>query len=890
MQRTVSPVAVNTALNLPPLRVDPALLGIASAPKQPMPVVAETSPLQAKPATAPVAAEQRPRLETITAVKGGAEGKLSEPVHRQAQIEAATIAEKPATQPVPESKTKPAASPQIAADESAPSPLSQQPPLVEDRAPLPPLYSAHAEAGLPLMPLPEPTLKFSTSMQPAPPKSTDSRPVFIAANHVHGQTDVEMVAVGDAELRKIGSVLTADQLVYRDNDDEVEATGHVRLAREGEIITGPKLRLKLEESIGSFDEPVYMIRRSRLQEVDKVQHDASMQRETRVTVTGYGVARRIDFEGEDKFRLSDATYSTCGPTNPDWFAEVSDLKLDYTREVAEGSDAKLVFKGVPILYTPWLSFSLNNQRKSGLLTPTLGSTSNGGFEITTPFYWNIAPNMDATIAPRVMAKRGVQMMGEFRYLDYNYEGTSRVEWLNDQVTDKRRSAYSINHNQDFGYGIKGNLNLNGVSDDSYFTDLSGRQAIAAQAFLLRQGSLSYSGGWWNVSALASRYQTLQLPGQPLLQIPYDRLPQVTLTANQPDIYGSSLALNGEYVNFSHPTLVVGRRFTAYPQVSLPLQTGAAFVTPKIGLHMTRYDLERQGIDTPGQLRRNVPIFSVDSGVVFDRNLDWFGRGLTQTLEPRLYYLYVPKRDQSLIPVFDSGLADLNFAQIFGENRYSGGDRIGDANQLTAAVTSRLLDPGSGAELLRGTLGQRYYFSGQNVTLPGEIVRTERSADILAALSGQVAPKIWFDTGVQYNPRDSRTERLNLGGRYQPEIGKVLNAGYRYQRDSLRLIDVSGQWPIWGGWRGVGRYNYSLKENRLVESVAGIEYDGGCWVIRTIMQRYATTAGSANTSFFIQLELSDFSRIGSNPFDMLKRNIPGYGRTSRTSSDPVFGAD
>jgi LPS-assembly protein len=279
-------------------------------------------------------------------------------------------------------------------------------------------------------------------------------------------------------------------------------------------------------------------------------------------------------------------------------------------------------------------------------------------------------------------------------------------------------------------------------------------------------------------------------------------------------------------------------------------------------------------------------------VTFERGVDWFGTALTQTLEPRLYYLYVPVRDQSQIPIFDTGIADFNFAQIFGENRYSGGDRIADANQATAMLTSRLLDPETGAEVIRAAFGQRFYFSTQNVGIPGEVLRSDRQTDFLAALSGRVLPKTFADVGVQYNPRLNRMERLNIGARYQPETGKVLNAGYRYTRDQLTQpglaqIDISGQWPVFDGWHAVGRFNYSTKDRRMVESVAGLEYDGGCWVGRVVVQRLATQTQRSNTALFFQLELNGFAKVGSNPLEILKRNVPGYGVINQQSPDSLL---
>lgn len=720
-------------------------------------------------------------------------------------------------------------------------------------------------------------------MLPLPRNSLEPRPTFIFADRISGTNDVKTVALGNVELRRIGSALTTDQLTYWQGDDLVEAVGKVRLTQNNDLIIGPRMRLKLEDNVGFFEEPQYSITRAAAGKTGRIPGQLT---------TGSGQATRIDFEGEDQYRLTEATYSTCRPGNPDWYARSASLSLDYTREVGVARDATLVFQGVPILYAPWFSFALNNQRKSGLLSPTIGTTSKSGIEMTLPFYWNIAPDMDATISPREISKRGVQWGGEFRYLDQNYNGLVRGEYLPDDRTAQRsRSNVSLTHAQNFGLGFAGSLNLNRVSDDSYFSDLSSRLTNIAQNNLLRQGVLSYGSSWWSASVMAQRFQTLQDPALPPVSVPYHRLPQLTLNAYRPDLpLGSAFTMSGEFVNFSHPTQVLAKRTSLYPQLSLPLQTAAFYVTPKIGLHSSHYSLERQADGTPAQLTRSVPTLSVDSGVFFERNTDLFGQALTQTLEPRLYYLYVPRRDQSLIPVFDTGLADFNFAQIFSDNRYVGSDRIGDANQVTAALTSRLIDPATGSELLRGVIGQRYYFKLQEVTLPGETARTTRTADFLAALSGKVSPKITLDSGWQYNPRDKRTERLTLTARYQPEIAKVINAGYRYSRDLLGQIDVSVQWPLFGGWSGVGRYNYSLKENRIIETIGGLEYNAGCWASRLVVQRIATAAGQSSSAFFVQLELNGFSNIGSNPLELLKRSIPGYGRINQPVADPAFAAD
>lgn len=760
-----------------------------------------------------------------------------------------------------------------------------EPPQVAERPAVAPLYSAHVASG----DLPPTVLRPSSRIAPYLKHAGEELPTFIAAERIAGRNDVEVVAEGDVEMRKRNSILHSERMTYRQLMDEVEAEDNVRLSRDGDQISGPRMKMKLDDSTGFFEQPDYTIRRIKTGSTATL-WTGHEERASNALTTGHGTASHMDFEGEGKYRLTDATYSTCAANpggRPDWFAQTDELHLDYDVEEGTARNLTMYFKDVPILYSPWASFSLNNERKSGLLSPTIGSTSQGGLEYTQPIYWNIAPNMDATLAPRVMAKRGTLWKGEYRYLQPNYGGTIEGSYLpNDRLFGKHRGAFSLSHTQrEIIPGLSGSVLATGASDDRYFSDLGSGSSVIAQTNLSRQGLLTYSGGWWAANLMAQTYQTLQDPSLPAVVEPYRRLPQLTLYANRGDLpLGMNFAFSGEHVNFRNPSLVEGRRLTLYPQLSLPLQTEIVALTPKLGIHATRYSLTGQAQGTPNTLTRNVPVFSVDSSVTFERDVNWLGSALTQTLEPRLFYLYVPERDQRLIPVFDTALTDFNFAQIFGENRYGGGDRFGDANQATAMLTSRLIDPQSGAESVRIAFGQRFYFSTQKVGLPGETLRSDRQTDFLGSISGRLLPKTYADAGIQYNPKLNRIERLNVGGRYQPELGRVLNASYRYSRDQLGQVDLSGQWPMFGGWHAVGRFNYSTKERRMIESVAGLEFDGGCWVARIVMQRLATLTQQSNTAFFFQLELNGFTKVGSNPLDILKRNVPGYGVINQLNQD------
>lgn len=689
----------------------------------------------------------------------------------------------------------------------------------------------------------------------------ESTPVFIEAERLEGHQGKEVEAFGGAQLRKPNESLSADYLRYDQEKDEVFAKGAVRLKQKGDVMTGPELRLKLDENRGYMQSPHYELTENNAR----------------------GDADKLLFEGKDQFRLENTAYTTCPAGQDDWFLHVNELELDRTAQVGTAHHAYILFKGVPLLYTPWMDFPLSNQRKSGFLAPSFGSTNKSGGEITLPYYWNIAPNRDATIAPRLMARRGLQLINEFRYLEPDYAGEATLEWLpNDNVTNIRRSFLAWKHNETLAPNLSGALTLQKASDDAYFRDLSTTVSSTSQTFLPREGTLAYSQPWWNVTARVQNFQTLQDPLAPVTP-PYYRTPQVALNASQANVNGFDLALASEFVHFGHPSLVSGNRLMLNPSIAYPLREMYGFLIPKIGLHTTRYSLNQNNTTLP-DTTRSLPIFSADAGLYLERDWPVLDKNFLHTLEPRLYYVYIPHKDQSQLPLFDSAEAGLSFPQLFSENEFSGFDRINDANHITAALTSRLIEPASGIERLRATVGQRFYFKDQQVTL-SSAARTRNYSDLLLALGGQITQEWLTDSLLQYNPESNHLESATLTGRYQPQPGSILNLGYRYNRTDLKHIDASAQWPLSGRWYGVMRYNYSLRDRKVVEGLGGLEYNGGCWVLRTVVHHLASGTAQSTNAFFLQLELNGVSKIGSNPLEVLKQNISGYTKINQPVEKP-----
>ena len=714
--------------------------------------------------------------------------------------------------------------------------------------------------------LAQPAQAQETSAKPA--STTSKKPVTvnksesatqITADTLESKQGKVVEAKGDAEIRKDDQLIRADQLKYNQDTEEVFADGAVRIENKGASVAGPSLKMNMKENVGVMVQPAFSL--------------------TEGGVRGNAETMRI--EGKNVYSFQKASYTSCPIGNDDWLLKMGELELDRNTQIGTAYNARIEYLGVPILYTPWMNFPLNDQRRSGFLGPILGSSNTGGKEVTIPFYWNIASNYDATFSPRFIEKRGNLYDNEFRYMGNSYSGKLEYgELLKDKLALRDRSHSSLVHTQNFGAGFTGALNLNEASDDAYFRDLSPNPSIALQKHLLREAAVNYSGGWWTATARAQSYQTWQDPIAPIVT-PYRRLPQINLGA-QRVLGGAVTSFSAEYVDFNHPTLINGRRTVVYPTVSYPLFNDPAYyLTPKLGVHSTQYLLGDNNPATETRYDRSLPIFSLDSGMTLERDLTLGENEYIQTLEPRIYYVSIPYRNQDLLPNFDTSAATFSFMQMFTENRFLGSDRIGDADQITTALTSRLLDSENGNERLRVAVGQRFSQQTPRVIL-GVPTATTNQSDILIGVSGRMTPALSLNGLSQYNPNESRTEAFSATARYLPEAGKVLNLGYRYTfsadpdpTKTLKQVDVSTQWLLTGRWNMVGKVAYSLQETRTVEALAGFEYNQDCWTVRFVGQQFVTATNTNPVNYFLQLELRELIRVGTDPLSALKQNIPGY---------------
>ena len=692
--------------------------------------------------------------------------------------------------------------------------------------------------------------------QAQPATAQENLPVEVSAEVMTGRPDREVSLMRNVEITRGSTIITADSAKYDVVEDRVGASGHILLRRLGDMYTGEALSLQLGAGRGFVISPTYRLSRNNAQ----------------------GKAQRIDFEAEDRAVVTEGTYSTCEGPDPDWYLKANTLRLDTGRDVGHAGKTVVFFKGVPILGTPAMSFPLSDARKSGVLPPTIGTTNKGGLEIIVPYYFNIAPNRDLTLYPNLIARRGVQLGADARYLSESYGGETRIEMLpHDNQTGTSRYAVTSTHNQTLAPRLTFGWNLNTASDDDYPSDFSRTITSSSQRLLLRDMNVNYGGDLWRMTTRASNYQVLQDPAAPIAR-PYDRLPQITLQAGRQDVKGFDWTASTELTRFWHPDLQRGDRFVFTPELSYPVLHPGYFVVPKVAFDFSRYTLENRATGMPTNLSRALPTMSIDSGLVYERETQFFGDSATQTLEPRLFYVRTPFRDQSQFPNFDTAEADLSFSQLFSENRFIGHDRVSDANQLTAALVSRFIEA-SGAERVRMALGQRFYFSEQRVTLGA--ARNESRSDLLVSAQGRITKTFSAEGNLQYSASQRALSRSNFGVHWQPAPKRILNLQYRRDLlNNLEQVDASTQWPIANRWYGVSRVNYSLPDQKVVEGLLGAEYKADCWVFRMVGQRTPTATGKATSSLFFQLELNGLTRLGSNPLEALRNSIPGYQLINR----------
>jgi LPS-assembly protein len=595
-----------------------------------------------------------------------------------------------------------------------------------------------------------------------------------------------------------------------------------------------------------------------------------------------GAAKSLSLNRQGVLRLDGVSYTTCPVDSTDWQILADRVSIDTARSMGTARDARVEFLGVPLLRLPVISFPVGNARKSGVLFPNLGSTTSSGAQLSLPYYWNIAPNQDMTLTPTWYTRRGIDLEAEYRFLTASTRGSLTGNLLpNDNRANSTRSRLKINSLTELPLGWRLTLGAENVSDAQYFEDFYQGADGSSVAFLPRSLHLSFRGEHLDAGLLARNYQTLD-QALPQFDRPYTEAPRLyargswRLPGAFPLVYG----FDSEATDFRRSEAPEGWRVDAAPRVMLDYSGPGYFVRPAVSMEGTWYRLRGVAPGTQTTPDRVLPIASLDAGLQFERGNGRRGQRRI-TLEPRLMYLYVPYRQQDDLPLFDSGEPDLNSIQLFRANRYVGLDRISDANQISAGITTQLYSSQSGARFLSTTVGQTFYFSTPRVRLPGEPVTDRNASDLIAQVELQALRNWNLSMGVQWDHEADEARRSEVHLRYQPAPQSVINLGYRYQRDRLGQADVSAAWPISEHWRVYGRSLYSLRDSKSIEHFAGFEYDSCCWRVRAVARDYVSRrSGERDRSFYLQLELKGLSSVGQAADAFLERAIRGYSASSR----------
>ena len=726
------------------------------------------------------------------------------------------------------------------------------------------------------------------------PNDTD---LIIEGESLENTIDKQIKASGNAILIKSGKRIEADTIIYDQISNQLEANGNVKLKSGNTLITGQQLMLDVDESVGEIPEATF-------------DTDTSNQSSINQSIRGY--ASKLLIEGENKTTLKNAEITTCEVGKTDWFIKGSEINIDNKSKSVDATNARMEFKGVPIMYSPKVNFSFNSERKTGFLSPTWGTTTRSGFQVKTPYYFNIAPNQDATLTPRYMGKRGLQVGGQYRYMTNNSKGEANAEFLNnDYMTNEQRYLLNLKHKHNFTNNFSGFYRYEKVSDNDYFADMSSLVSRTSRVVLPQEFGLDYTFSGWNSGLRVQKFQSLTTSS------PYEKLPQVFL--NRSDTFmGINSTSNFEYTQFdannSHNRFVssdlkplgysdgdfkpTGSRFVYNQAFSMAIiENSFSFVKPKISLNYRNYDINHGANSTSESLL--IPTASVDSGLYFDRTMNFFGISLTQTLEPRAFYSFTPFHNQSMLPVYDTRLMDLNLYNIFSESQFIGSDRVEDTNQLTTGLTSRILDS-TGLERVALSFAQRFYLSDRNVlndplySSAGSSLETS-SSDFIFGANGRITKDLFFRSMAQYNPEQNSSKRVAYGFKYNPQAGKLLKFDYRFiefpstNQTRLKQFNLAGQWPLGKGYYAIGRYNFDLDNSKVTESLAGMEYDAGCWSSRIVLHRLSlATEQDPNYAFWFQLELGGLGSIGSGKArkldQVLMRNVPGASWASSLDDD------
>lgn len=689
--------------------------------------------------------------------------------------------------------------------------------------------------------------------------------IHITADNAELHTDGRFLLKGNANIMHNNRQINANNIQFNQIDNKIYLQDNVSYLDDLIYISADMANIQADKRIGQLKDARYIIKESHI----------------------FGESSAIFMKKDMETYLENASYSTCSTKKKIWNISADKIRLYHDQGIGNARNVVLKIKDIPVLYSPFLSFPINKNRKTGFLAPRFGNSERNGFTLQTPFYWNIAPSMDATIAPRIFSDNGLMLLGQLRNISSNSSNKIDLEYLFNDRKDGSDDRYflSLNHQNKFAEHGSLSVNYNKTSDNQYFEDFGMSLETTGIQFLEQRLDILYSKDWWNISGELQKYQSVEPDTANINN--YKRLPRVVFNAYP--ISGANqlnYSLYSEFNHFDHSSNdnINGTRLNIEPSISYPYRNTFTSLTPKLELHYTQYKIDSTTTQNSDP-NLFLPLISLDGRFFFERDISIQGRSFLQTLEPRFFYLYVPEKKQDNLPVFDTNIYDFSFASLFRENRFNGGDRIGDTNQLTLALTSRFIKHNSGRELAHLNLGQIYYLADRKIRLPNMHTNNEHTSPFIAELKTRLSDHWRFASILQWNINDSNTEKSLINIQYSPSINKVFDAGYRVRKiigdQNINAADIeqgyfSFLWPLNRNLKIAGNWQYAIPQSRSLEIFGGVKYSSCCWSIQAAIRKFMTgTRGVSDTSILISLELKGLSNIGNSNIDSFRTRSPLY---------------
>ena len=668
----------------------------------------------------------------------------------------------------------------------------------------------------------------------------------------------ENIFIGNVEHTQGSQQIFAEAMRYNQESGQLNAQGDVLMIMPDMRMSAPRVSYNTKTRSGDATDVTYRM----------------------PGILGRGTSESTNIIDDLHSEHNTVTYTTCAPGDNAWSLHADKLIMDQEEGVAWATHATINVGDMPIAYLPAMSFPLDDRRRSGVLRPTFSNSKDNGFDFTLPYYLNLAPNYDLTLYPRYLTERGAMLGGDYRFLTEMAKGTISADAISDDkyTGNSSRSSLKIDTSATFNDRLTGNFLFNEVSDNDYLNDFGGTLAVANTTQLERRAEMKYQADNWYSLVKFQDYQALSF-GSTTANEQYARLPQVLFHGDNDKLRGDSpliMELDAEAVSFSKDGDVEGERYDIKPRVALDLREPWYHLKSALSVRHTSYEVN----NATNSVSRDTYTASVDSGLYFERNTSWFGEGVLQTLEPRAYYLYTPHKDQSNINVFDTAAYGFDFAQLFRDNRFNGPDRVGDANQLTLALTSRTLSDNNGSEIFRASIGEVFYFEDRRVQLPNVSTASTNKSDLVGEIAWKPAQHWETKLNALFDTNTDDLKTATASANYYASNTELFNIKYIYNdasttaTDNNQQLDISGIWSVAPKTNLFARLNRSLKDDKDLDALAGFEYGSCCWRVRTFASR---ATGDESPTFTVEFELNGLGRIGDDTETLLNDRIYGYRR-------------